>query len=80
MKDFDEYMRDLAINDPEKFKWQIAMMIGYYKNGSAQPDTEGSCSSKNCSGTTGCSQLTPDGFCACQGPNGPCHWVALPPG
>lgn len=70
----DDYMKWCAENEPKHFNL-IAPFRERDRLGIAHPATGGSCSSDNCSGTTGCHKTTTNGYCACASPDGPCVWV-----
>lgn len=69
-----EYLRDLWTHDRALFQMTAALIIAK-KSGVVHTDGGGTCTSQNCSGTTGCHPTTPNGDCECSGPNGPCVWV-----
>lgn len=76
-EDVDGYLKWLHANDLKSFKFVVFRMAcdRLALNGGVHTDSGGSCTSSNCSGTTGCTAKTTNGYCACQGPDGPCVWV-----
>lgn len=82
-------MGNLFFNSPEEclhYYWQnepetFAVVSAYRERdrlGIAHPPPPGggSCTSANCCcNGTGCHPLTQNGYCACNGPDGPCVWV-----
>lgn len=74
--DVDGYLKWLHTNNISAFKFVVyRMSLDRLGLKGAHIDSGGSCTSTNCTGTTGCTAKTTNGYCACQGPDGPCTWV-----
>lgn len=69
----EQYLEDLWNTDKKVFKFVVGKML--FADSGVQTDGGGSCTGVTCHDSTGCAPGTPNGYCACASPTGPCVWI-----